>query len=221
MTSQNVKKEEKEWNSVWGRGGLMKKTIDIGREVYNLFFKRLLKKHINKSTDLLEVGCGTSTLTISLCSKINSLTGVDISEKALEHSRRHAKKLKKENCKFVKGDCFNLPFEENTYDVVWSQGLIEHFSNPEEIIKEKLRVCKSGGVVLTSVPYKYSYMLPWYWITRPKIFRRFWPWTDQEFYDQKKFQEIADQLKNQYSSHRIFVLQPFFLGIIILELHKK
>ena len=70
----------------------------------------------------------------------------------------------------VKGDCRNVPWSD-TFDLVWSQGLVEHFTNTELIIREHFKATKPGGTVLISVPYTYSYLNIWYWLTRPKLAR--------------------------------------------------
>ena len=120
------------------------------------------------------------------------------------------------NAFFLCGDCFKLPFKDNTFDLVWSQGLIEHFKNPKEIIKEHLRVCKKNGKVLISVPYKYSYIFLWWYFTRLKFLSFLWLWPDQEFYTKKKFKKLVKVIGiNNYE----FILY-YILGVIILKINK-
>jgi len=116
----------------------------------------------------------------------------------------------------VKGDCRDLPFKDNQFDVVLSQGLIEHFKRPKKIILEHIRTCKPG-VVLISVPFRYSYHFLWWWITRNRYLKRFWPWMDQEFYTEEKFEGLMAGVAEGY---RVYLLQPAFLGILILEIRK-
>ncbi len=52
----------------------------------------------------------------------------------------------------VGGDAFALPFDDNTFDLVFHQGLIEHFREEEGIIAENARVVKPGGYVIIDVP---------------------------------------------------------------------
>ncbi len=52
----------------------------------------------------------------------------------------------------VGGDAFALPFDDNTFDLVFHQGLIEHFREEEGIIEENARVLKPGGYVIIDVP---------------------------------------------------------------------
>lgn len=49
---------------------------------------------------------------------------------------------------FVCGDALRLPFEDDSFDVVVSIGLLEHFENIETAMNEQLRVLKPGGTFL-------------------------------------------------------------------------
>ncbi|MEM4447532.1 MAG: class I SAM-dependent methyltransferase [Candidatus Jordarchaeales archaeon] len=49
-----------------------------------------------------------------------------------------------------------LPFRDESFDVVFSQGLIEHFKNPDNLLREKIRVTRRGGFIVIDAPQKYS-----------------------------------------------------------------
>jgi ubiquinone/menaquinone biosynthesis C-methylase UbiE len=55
----------------------------------------------------------------------------------------------------IKGDAFELPIKSETFDIVFHQGLLEHFTDPQPILEENYRVLKSGGLLLVDVPQKY------------------------------------------------------------------
>jgi len=55
------------------------------------------------------------------------------------------------------GDAFALPFADATFDIVFHQGLLEHFRNPGDLIAENARVLKPGGLILVDVPQRYHY----------------------------------------------------------------
>ena len=214
--NNNLTYQKKEWQDIWTRRGWMMRIIDMGRSIYNWFFRRYLRKFISKNTRLLEVGCGTATLTLSLANEIKELVGIDITEAAIELSGKHAVKMGVNNSRFELGDCLNLPYQDR-FDVVWSEGLLEHFEYPEEVVIQHYKATKPGGITLIGVPYKYSYHALWYFLTRPKPLRFLWPWTEQIFLDKKRLLAIGRTLTPAASVHS---LQPFPLGIIILELPK-
>ncbi|MEI6221556.1 MAG: class I SAM-dependent methyltransferase [bacterium] len=206
---------EQEWDTVWNRK--IQGLVGKGRKVYNGFFLRLLRPFLGKDKVFLEVGCGTASLLVVLAPLCKEALGLDISSAALEKAEKLAQSKKTTNARFIKGDCFAMPFEEGSIDVQWSQGLLEHFDAPEKIVAEQFRVCKKGGVVIASVPYAYSYHRIWWFLTRPRFLRSFWPWTDQRFFTKKQLLEVG---KKVHANCRVYLLQPFFLGVVILEVKK-
>lgn len=50
-------------------------------------------------------------------------------------------------------DVHNLPFEEETYDMIFSCHAFEHFENPVQALREIHRVLKPGGVIYLITPY--------------------------------------------------------------------
>jgi ubiquinone/menaquinone biosynthesis C-methylase UbiE len=134
-----------EWEAVWNSP--VQRVIGVGRRVYNRYLKRVFLPEASSSKSFLEIGCGTASLLCDVAPSFGSVVGLDISDTALEVAQRRAKDQNRSNASFVLGDCFNLPFADGTFDIIWSQGLHEHFSNYIEIFREEYRVCKSGGCV--------------------------------------------------------------------------
>ena len=57
----------------------------------------------------------------------------------------------------VCGDGLSMPFPDGTFDVVFHQGLLEHFRDPMPLLRENVRVLKPGGVVVVDVPQTFHY----------------------------------------------------------------
>jgi ubiquinone/menaquinone biosynthesis C-methylase UbiE len=55
----------------------------------------------------------------------------------------------------VRGDAFRLPFKSNSIDLVYHQGLLEHFTAPLGIVRENERVLRVGGRAIADVPHRY------------------------------------------------------------------
>ena len=53
---------------------------------------------------------------------------------------------------FVCGDGLNLPFPDGVIDIVFHQGLLEHFRDPMPLLEENARVVRPGGHLLVDVP---------------------------------------------------------------------
>ncbi|HVW82870.1 MAG TPA: class I SAM-dependent methyltransferase [Candidatus Paceibacterota bacterium] len=205
-----------QWEEIWERRGFFDAAIDAGRSVYNWFFRRTLREYLSPDSSLLELGSGRASLTISMAPRIKKLVGIDISPAAVAQANAAAKRLGLSNASFMLDDCTKLALEER-FDFVWSQGLLEHFEDPVLIAREHYRMLAPGGVALLSVPYKYSYHTLWYKLTRPRFLRRFWPWTEQRFFDRKELLEVG---KAVTPHARVFLLQPLPLGLVFLELRR-
>lgn len=207
-----------EWQAIWERKGWLDTVIDWGRTVYNYFFRRILRRYLAPRSRMLELGCGRASLSLSLAPEIGSLIGADISDVAVTQANSYARWEGLRNARFMVADCTNLGSDfEGKFDFSWSQGLIEHFDDSTAITREHYTALRPGGVALISVPYRYSYHNVWYALTRPRLLQRFWPWTEQKFFDKKTLLALG---KSITPHARVFSLQPFLLGIIFLELRR-
>lgn len=94
-------------------------------------------------SELLDAGCGTGAM-LGMFQKDcpdKNYTGIDLSGKMIET----AKKKNLEGIRFVTGDCENLPFEENSFDVVTCSMSFHHYPNPEKFFHSLYRVLRPGG----------------------------------------------------------------------------
>ena len=96
---------------------------------------------------LLDVPIGTGVLTIPFYSLINKadINCLDYSEEMLNQAKEKAEKLKINNIKFQKGDVGNLPFKNDTFDIVLSMNGFHAFPDKEKAFSETYRVLKPGG----------------------------------------------------------------------------
>ena len=94
-------------------------------------------------TDLLDCGCGTGPM-ISLLYQRNPqkhYTGIDLTPKMIEIAK--AKGL--QGTEWIVGDCENLPFEDNSFDVIICSSSFHHYPNPQRFFHSASRVLRSGG----------------------------------------------------------------------------
>lgn len=103
---------------------------------------------LNRGSHLLEVGCGEGTgLLFARHLGFCRLTGCDISPERL---RRAGEKLKDEAALVLVSDDGRLPFEDGTFDAVFSAAVIEHALDPALFVAEIARVVRPGGCVVIS-----------------------------------------------------------------------
>jgi ubiquinone/menaquinone biosynthesis C-methylase UbiE len=104
---------------------------------------------------VLEVGSGTGHDSVELSSLGANAVALDLTQVALELTRETAAE-NNAPVDLIVGDTLKLPFRTGAFDLVFSQGLIEHFSDPAPVIREQTRVIRSGGYLLVDVPQRYS-----------------------------------------------------------------
>ncbi|TKA43150.1 hypothetical protein B0A54_06098 [Friedmanniomyces endolithicus] len=102
------------------------------------------------SLKLLDIGCGSGTISTSLASLLptGSVTATDISPAILARAADLAAQAGVANISFQEADIYALPFEDATFDVVHASMVLSHLSDPVRAYREMLRVTKpNGGLV--------------------------------------------------------------------------
>lgn len=95
---------------------------------------------------LLDVGCGTGEVIYLLSHdlKDKKYVGLDLTPAMIE-----AAKLKHiENAEFIVGDAENLPFEENTFDIILCSESFHHYPSPTDFFNSVYKVLKPGGKLI-------------------------------------------------------------------------
>jgi ubiquinone/menaquinone biosynthesis C-methylase UbiE len=103
---------------------------------------------------VLEVGAGSGRDSVELAGAGASVVVLDYVPSSLETARRVALSAGSEVF-LVCGDANNMPLKSECFDVVFHQGLMEHFRDPKPLLAENRRVLKKGGHLLVDVPQKY------------------------------------------------------------------
>lgn len=104
-------------------------------------------KHTKEGDQILDVGCGTGTLSYMLNKEGRFPTGIDISQVSIDFCKDKIK-----GHMFHKMDANNIQLNDGLFDVVASNQLLEHVKEPEKVIKEMLRLLKPSGKLLITVP---------------------------------------------------------------------
>ena len=110
-------------------------------------------------TDLLDCGCGTGPMIEILYEQDSGkhYTGIDITPKMIETA--NAKQLP--GVRFIVGDCENLPFDENSFDVVICTNSFHHYPNPQKFFNCVQKVLRPGGRLILQ---DYTASKPMVWL---------------------------------------------------------
>ena len=157
MRAQRIHAEKLEWDTVWGSmdDSVREKNVYYIMDEIKIEYLRPL---LPRSGRTLEVGCGAAHLSCFLAARGYQTVGLDYSDEALRVAQRNYSLTGVEGG-WVTGDGYVLPFATNTFDVVLSAGLLEHFENPVPLLQEMIRVLRPGGVFYSDiVPQKFSLM---------------------------------------------------------------
>jgi ubiquinone/menaquinone biosynthesis C-methylase UbiE len=99
---------------------------------------------VRETDNVLELGSGLGILAEMISRKLShgSVTGIEISEAQIAKCPPASKRLS-----FIHGDVHNLPFADDSFDVVYCRYILEHVTDPLGVLKQARRVLKPGGSV--------------------------------------------------------------------------
>jgi ubiquinone/menaquinone biosynthesis C-methylase UbiE len=108
---------------------------------------------------ILDVGCGTGSDLIHLANLFpkSNFVGVDKSENFLAIAKQRAASL--ENIQFLPGDASRLPIDKESIDAIRIDRSLQHMETPAAILREMVRVTKSGGRIVACEPDWETFLL--------------------------------------------------------------
>jgi SAM-dependent methyltransferase len=141
---------------------LLKKYYPDNTKDGTVIFYDWIRSYIKPNFIVLNVGAGLSTKNKirSLKGEVKKVIGIDIDESILNNNDLDEGFV-------IKDDKY--PFDDNVFDLIWSDYVLEHIRNPLHFFKEIFRVMKPGASFFFRTPNKYHYIsilgrLSPYWI---------------------------------------------------------
>lgn len=141
----SIEKERKFWNAFSGRYDAFIR-ITLGH-IYRELYKKL-KEDVAGSDHILEIATGTGLLSFEICNYVKHIDAIDISPEMIQFARKKKEAQGIENIDFETGDCCNLKFNENTFDLVIASNVLHLLPDPQKALSEMLRVLKIDGKVI-------------------------------------------------------------------------
>jgi|SaaInlV_100m_DNA_6_1039743.scaffolds.fasta_scaffold11585_2 ubiquinone/menaquinone biosynthesis C-methylase UbiE len=142
----NPKEFSKEWFT-----GVDKVFFDMAAEFANsesnksLPFSGLIDYESLKGKKVLEIGCGMGSHSALISQYASELVSIDLTERAAKTTNKRFEVFGIDNAKAIQVDAEDMPFENDSFDFVWSWGVIHHSANTHVIVDQIHRVLKDGG----------------------------------------------------------------------------
>ena len=108
-----------------------------------------------KGKRLLEIGCGLGTDLLQFARGGAEVTGIDLTPASIELVKKRFAQARV-RVKAQVADAERLPFSDNSFDVVYSFGVLHHTPNTQKAIEEVYRVLKPGGRIVIMLYHRRS-----------------------------------------------------------------
>jgi SAM-dependent methyltransferase len=138
------------WESYWKGVGDVGTTYSTGDRLV----REILADGPVAGARSLEVGAGSGRDTLGLIRAGAIGVVLDYSPTSLALVREQARRQGL-TVHLVQADALAMPFRDDTFEVVFHQGLLEHFRDPQPLLRENARVTRRGGRVVVDVPQTY------------------------------------------------------------------
>lgn len=109
-----------------------------------------------KGKKILEVGCGTGTDLLQFLRAGADACGLDLSGRSAALARKRLSLAGFEEGKVLQGDAENLPFPADSFDLVYSWGVLHHTPDTEKAVAEVHRVLRHGGEICIMLYHRHS-----------------------------------------------------------------
>ena len=144
------KSTEAHWTRFWRQ----RAAIDDVYPTEGRVVEPILAETSVRGKRVLEVGAGSGRDSVTLAEAGATAILLDYSMASLEVARGVARRTG-QAVHLVRADALRMPFRDASIDVVFHQGLLEHFRDPLPLLRENVRVLAAGGVLLVDVPQRF------------------------------------------------------------------
>lgn len=151
---------DRDWRTI-GPGHYIEQLTDVKNqwqlyEVVKFRFLENLFSSVGAGHSMLECGCGSAGVSLYFARRGYHCTMLDFTSSALAVAETNFSSHASSGS-FVQADVSSLPLDSDSYDIVTSFGLLEHFTDPGPVIREMVRVLKPGGLFFADiVPHRFS-----------------------------------------------------------------
>ena len=135
------------WESYWKGHQDLDRTYSTGGRLA----REILADGPVRGRSVLEVGAGSGRDSIALARDGAIAIVLDYSPASLRLVQQQAR-AQGLPVHLVHADALRMPFRDGSIDVVFHQGLLEHFRDPMPLLRENARITRRGGRTIVDVP---------------------------------------------------------------------
>ncbi|MBK8847189.1 MAG: class I SAM-dependent methyltransferase [Bacteroidetes bacterium] len=169
-----------------------------------------------KGKKVLEVGLGAGTDFLQWCRNGALAYGIDLTEEGIAHVQHRLHLYNLSAVEFKVADAESIPYPDNSFDLVYSWGVIHHSPDTEKAYSELVRVCKPGGEIRFMVYHYDSVLTRFFWLKHALLKLKPWKskawvlWNHMESIGTKAYthKSIAAMMK-PYKAEVLSITSPF------------
>lgn len=162
--------------------------IEFSKPLIDFIIKYTNSFENTKKLNVLEVGCGTAIDSYYIAEHTDAnCWAIDLSSKSIKLAQNIGKYFdKKIELRIM--DATKTDFEDKFFDIIFSQGVIEHFKDPIPLMLEQKRILSDSGFLFIDVPQKYNIYT---------VFRKFlqimkkWPYGWERSYSKLQLENLG------------------------------
>lgn len=184
--------------------------------------------NVNTATRMVDVGCGIGGSSRHIARKFGcTARGITLSPYQAKRGNELATEQGlADRCSFQVADALEMPFPDNSFDLVWSLESGEHMPDKPKFVKELFRVCEPGGkiIIVTWCHRDFgpneTQLQPWEDRLLRKINRAYYlpQWCSvQDYVDLLEQQGAKDIKRDDWS----YIIAPFWKAVIRSSLNFK
>jgi len=148
MNTTTVSEDREKLKRFYETSSDYKKLLDAHTKEYLKSYVNIINKYAKPNSMILDLGCGNGLSSYMLSEYGHRVIGTDISSFFIADSAH----LQNKNLIYEVCDVLDLPFRDNSFDVVCSNELIEHVTDAQKAILEMIRILKNGGILAIMGP---------------------------------------------------------------------
>ena len=122
-------------------------------------FAKMLDDQVPPGARVLEIGCGTGQLCNFLSITNRTVFGADLCLNSLRLGQRFKEENSLGNIRFLQMNLFRPPFAPESFDLVISNGVLHHTSNPRLAFESISRLVRPRGYVIIGLYHRYGRLI--------------------------------------------------------------